>query len=404
MALATVAIGSDADAGRTADRIFDSVRDLAPAIAARAQATETAGRVPAEIIALLAEAGVFRLTRPKRYGGLALGPSSFIRLGSALGAACGSTAWCACVSLGGAWLASMWSIEVQDAIWADDPEALICGTGAPTAPAAAAEGGYLISGAWPWASNCDNSRWAYLSCLMPEAEGGVGWFMVPIDTLSIDHDSWDVAGMRGTGSKTLRRADPLFVPAAYVVRLADLAAGRAPGRRIPGNISADYLFPTFGGTALVSPLVGMARGALEAFVENAQSKTRLIRPGRSAPVSHDAEVQAAIGAAAAEIDAAMLLSLSDVEDAEARVQRGEALDAKTRLRVRRNNAFVARAATNAINRLFELSGASSMALGEAMQRHWRDANFAARHVSLNVSQIYRMYGQGQLGLLPEGMY
>ena len=306
--------------------------------------------------------------------------------------------------MGGAWLSAMWPSEVQDAIWTDDPDALICGTGIPSARATAAQGGYHIQGAWPWASNCDNSRWAYLSCLLPEAEGGVGWFLVPMDDLSLNHDSWDVAGQRGTGSTPLRRGNPLFVPSSFMLRVADAVTGRSAGRSIPGNVTADYLFPTFGGTALVAPLIGMARGALTDFVETAKTKRRMTGLGQSVPVAHDPEVQAAIGEAWAAIDAAYLLSLDEIERAEALIRGGKTLEQEARLRIRRNTGFIARSTTRVINRLLELSGASAMAMEARMQRFWRDANFAARHVSLNVRQGYSMAGQGLLGIAPEGAY
>ena len=50
--------------------VLARVRDLVPHIGARGSATESLGRVPAAVIAMLTEAGVFRLTKPVRYGGL----------------------------------------------------------------------------------------------------------------------------------------------------------------------------------------------------------------------------------------------------------------------------------------------------------------------------------------------
>ena len=387
-----------AEAPTSLDEVLDRVRSLQDLIRSRAHAVERAGRVSADTMRLLKEAGVFRLMQPKRFGGLGLGPSAAVRLGWELGRACGSTAWCTNVMVNNAWILSFWPLQAQVELWCDNPDALVCGTGAPTARAEAVEGGYLVSGCWPFASSCDNADWIYLSCRLPEPEKGIGWFLVPMATVRIDHESWDVCGLKGTGSKTVHVADAQFVPEHRVHRPGQ------PSREPNRDVLTGFMFPTFGPAGLVAPILGMARGALDWFAEAMLTKVRAVKPGVTASVASSHPVQAAIGAASAELEAAFLLLVGGIEHAEKRVFAGEALDQGTRIRLRRDQGHAARSAVDTVNLLFQLSGASSTDLSVPIQRHWRDVNVAAHHVSLDVTGINAMVGQAALGQEPVGMF
>ena len=99
---------------------------LLPRLRERAAQTEALRRVPDETIEEFCQAGFFRLFQPARYGGYELdyGPVQ-LALGGQLGRACGSSAWVQCVVACHAWLLGMFPRAAQDAVWADDPEALL---------------------------------------------------------------------------------------------------------------------------------------------------------------------------------------------------------------------------------------------------------------------------------------
>src|SRR3546814_16748248 len=92
--------------------------------------------------------------------------------------------------------------------------------------------------------------------------------------LVIDQTSWDMAGMQGTGSKTLVRKDPLFVPDLWRVKLAQVASDTTPGRSISGNTLASYNFATLRGVVMLGPVLGMAPGALDALTDYLNSKVK----------------------------------------------------------------------------------------------------------------------------------
>lgn len=386
--------------------LVSRARALAPMLSERAVATEREGRVSSEVIERLRADDLLRLTRPARYGGYELTPSQLFEVGFEIGRACGSTAWCAMIGNCNSWFASYFPLEAQEKIWGENPDALVVATAAPTGQCERLDGGWRISGRWPFASNCDNSSWAIVSAMAPEVDGegaGAAWFLVPMADLAIDHGSWRVSGLQGTGSKTLVAQSPIFVPDAHVVRFSAIVAGATPGGAIPGNRLADYAFSTFGAAALVAPLLGMAQGALDWFVEAMQTKVRLaIRPGAPITAAQSPATQARVGAASAAIDAARALLRADLGQAECRIAEGQMLDVAERIRVRRALVFTAAQAVTAVNLLFEGAGASSVDLDTPIQRHWRDINAGARHVSLDVQAVYGLVGQERFGLPPMG--
>lgn len=390
------------------DELLERARTLRPMLADRAQQTEADRRVSADVTQVMVEAGLYRLGQPRRFGGYEYGPSDLLRLGFETGRGCGSTGWCAMIANVNAWLASYWPLRAQEEIWGDDPDHLVTGTFVPTGKCAVADGGYLVHGRWPFASNCDNSHWLFVSALLPEVAGqspGVGWFMVPREMLGIDQDSWHVAGMQGTGSKTLFADEPIFVPDHRVIRFADVMRGSAPGHAEPGNVMAGFNFATFGAVTLVAPLLGMAQAALDWFSDAMRTKVKSsLKPGAPVSVAQSPFTQARAGEAQVRIDSAMTLLLADLPPLEAKVRAGEALSVADRIRVRRDIGFAARQASDAVNLLFEGAGAASAALDSPIQRYWRDINAAARHASLDVQAIYGLVGQECFGLDPVGQF
>ncbi|EQB11799.1 acyl-CoA dehydrogenase family protein [Sphingobium lactosutens] len=390
------------------DDILAQARSLRPMLAERAAQTETEGRVSQEVTQLLKQAGLYRLGQPARFGGLECTPSQQFQLGFELARGCGSTGWCSMLANGNSWMASFWPLEAQNDVWLENPDNILSCTFFPTGKSQAADGGYLVEGSWPFASNCDNADWFFVSAPLPETdegERGAGWFLVPRKDIDIDHDSWRVAGMQGSGSKTLRSTAPIFVPSHRMIRLNDVARGTIPGRDVPGNVNAAFSFATFGSIMLVGPLLGIAQAAHDWYCEAMRTKVKGgLKPGAALTVAQTPQAQARAGEAQAKIDAAIALILHDLPPLEAKIRSGQTLTQAERVKVRRDVAFAARQASDAVNLLFEGAGASSASLDAPIQRHWRDVNVGTRHTSMDVQAIYAMVGQQSFGLEPVGVY
>ncbi|WP_406033203.1 acyl-CoA dehydrogenase family protein [Nocardioides sp. NBC_00163] len=386
------------------EEILNRVRELQPVLAERARKTEQDGRVSAETTALIKAAGLHKLCLPARYGGFELGPTTWLKVGFEMGRACASTSWAVLVGNSCTWFATYWPLEVHDELWAESPDSTVCLSGIPTGKAVPVDGGYEISGSWGYSSNSDNSEWAVVSAVTSvNGEPSTTWFMVETKDLEIDQDSWQVSGLAGTGSKTLIRRDPLFVPHHRVVTVDDITAGKTPGQLAEDNAVARWNFSTLGGVILVAPLLGAAQGALDWFTETMRTKVKTsLKAGAGVPAAANPFIQAKVGEASAKIDAAMALLETGLKPHEAKVLAGEEISIAERVRLRRDVGFATRQAIEAVNLLMEGASASATSLQVPFQRFWRDVIAGTRHVTLDSDGIFAMSGQEQLGLPPIG--
>jgi 3-hydroxy-9,10-secoandrosta-1,3,5(10)-triene-9,17-dione monooxygenase len=386
--------------------IIARIRKLAPDIGSRALAAEKAKRVPAETMEALRDADVFRTMQPKRFGGYEFGPAELAQIGFELGRACGSTGWCGTLAVCFGWMTAFFPLEAQQEVW-EDKDNLLAVSYTPSPKVEVVDGGLKISGSWPWASGVDSAAWLILAVLIPGKDGpppAPAWCLVPLSDVKVDHDSWNVSGLQGTGSKTVVVTDPIFVPQHRVLPLSAIFSGKVPGLDVPDNGQAHFGFPTFGPTALVSPIVGMAQGALDAFTETARTAKRMARPGVFEKVAESPLIQSLIGQAAVRIDAARTLMVTSLSEGQETIRAGRPLEIELRVRIRRNHGFAARTSAEVVNDIFAKSGAAAADEKNRVQRFWRDANAAALHASLDWDTLSALYGTQQLGLQPQGVF
>ncbi len=403
---ATRSVGTHTTAERPEFAVLlDRVRKLRPDIDSRAGAAEKAKRVPNETMDALRDTGIFRAMQPERFGGYEYGPAELAQIGFELGRACGSTGWCGTLAVCFGWMTAFFPLEAQEEVW-DDPDNLLAVSYTPTQKVEVVDGGIKISGKWPWASGVDSSAWLILAAMIPGKDGPptLAWCLVPTSSVTIDHDSWNVSGLQGTGSKTVAVTEPIFVPKHRVLPLGAIFSGKVPGLDVPGNRQARFGYPTFGPTALVSPIVGMAQGALDAFTETARGAKRMARPGVFEQVAESPLIQSLIGQSAARIDAARTVMLTSLQEGQEVVRAGGALNIEQRVRIRRNHGFAARTSSEVVNEIFAKSGAAAADEKNRVQRFWRDANAAALHSSIDWDTLSALYGTQQLGLPPQGIF
>jgi resorcinol 4-hydroxylase (FADH2) len=388
--------------------LVGAASDLVPLLKERAQSTEVARRVSVETTDAFRQAGFFRLMQPARYGGFEYGFTAFIDVISELGRGCTSSAWCCAIGTIHQWLIAGFPEEAQDDVWKGNPHAFACVSYAPTGTAESVDGGYLLQGRWQFVSNVDNSDWVILGAQLPAvdkgAPGEAAFLLVPKSDWVVE-DNWHVAGQAGTGSKTVVLEKPTFVPDHRKVLVAQLASGSAPGTEI--NTNRIYRVPMLSAlpVCLVTPLLGTALGAVEEFVT--LCGTRVTRGGVGGGGNRMSEffpVQSRLAEASAMADAARLLINRDTAEVERITMLGQPLSVDQRIRNRRDHAFAARLARDAVDTLFAAVGGNGLALHQPIQRMWRDSNAIARHITLNWDAVSSMVGQHLLGLTPKGQY
>ncbi len=180
-------------------------RALKPIFRDAARDTETNRRVPKKTMEHLRDAELTKLVRPARFGGFEYGLTELAQIAFELGSVCGSTGWCGSLAMCYQWMTSYFPLEGQQDVWSD-PDNLVAGSYNPSKECEIVPGGIKLAGAWPYASNCENSQWLMLGALMPNAKGppDVMWCLVPIT--DIDRRSGHLVHQRPAGNRQQDRA------------------------------------------------------------------------------------------------------------------------------------------------------------------------------------------------------
>jgi 3-hydroxy-9,10-secoandrosta-1,3,5(10)-triene-9,17-dione monooxygenase len=376
-----------------------AARELAPRIAARARACEAARRVPDETIAELHASGLMRLMQPRRFGGSELGIETMLDVVVELAPACPSTAWVYMNLAGHSWNVAQFELRAQEDMWNDDPSALAAtGLAFPCGKAQPVEGGYLVSGRWPFGSGVDASTWMLVGAVV-EREHGTGiperrFLLVPAaDFRSLGN--WDAYGLAGTGSHDVE-VKGAFVPEHRTLNAEVFAAGTAvPGAAVHAHWM--YRLPTFAtfGFSLAMVPIAAARGAVAEFTAATRKRAGTYTGARVAELT---PVQIRIGEASAAVDFALGQLRRDLREMCAIVEAGGVADMDAKLRWKRNCAFGVQLATRAVDTLMSASGAGGLSTNAPMQRLFRDIHAGASHIALTWDVQSAAYGQHALGV------
>ena len=397
------------------DELIQRARDLVPEIRARAQETERNRRISPEIIAKVREAELLRTTRPKEFGGFEYDAVTTLEIALTISAACASTGWAVNGALSNGISFGHYPIETQRELWGDGSDPFSCACFAPTGTAVPADGGYVLSGKWSFASGVDHASWIRLGAFIkptagaaaaPDASRGSGdgaFFLLPIGDVEIE-DNWFVYGLCGTGSKNII-ASEVFVPAHRVLRFADTRAGRTAGADHHQNPLYRLPLLVLGASMLASAAVGAAKGAVADYLEMTTGRTtRGALAGGGLAMAEFATIQLRYAEAAAAAEAAELILMTNIKNAMAKLRDGGEITVADRIRVRRDQAYATRLALQAVEALNASTGGAGLQLSNPIQRAWRDVNAVARHVSLNWDAVGTMFGQHAFGLEPRGQY
>jgi alkylation response protein AidB-like acyl-CoA dehydrogenase len=396
-----------------AEAVLPSEQDLvqrARAVGAKARSealeTERAGRTSDALAAQMRDAGFYRVLQPKRFGGFEMGLDVYTQIIRAVAAGDGSVGWTLMTGTMHQWLVALFPEQAQKDIWADGKGNFAAGSYAPSGRAEPSEGGYRLSGQWAFASGIDVADWALLGAMIPQADGPPkpGFMLAPSSDYTIDHGSWHVAGLNGSGSKTIHVKD-VFVPAHRSLLFEQASSGQAPGTKTNTNPIYRIPFMACVPICLVAPPIGMAEGAYAVFVEQTRARTtRGAVAGGAKNMAEFPTVQIRVAEAQANIDAAICLLTRDLAETTAFAVEGKAIDVAMRIRNRRDHAFCTKLATQAVDALFLAAGGRGLATEQPLQRFWRDIHAAGVHISLNWDAVGSMVGQFALGLPPQGQY
>jgi alkylation response protein AidB-like acyl-CoA dehydrogenase len=369
-----------------------AARELAPRIRAAADVLEAGRRLPGDLVAAMAGAGIFRMCVPRSLGGGELEVVDMLETIEELARADGSAGWCAMIGatsgLVSAYLPGPFAREIYA-----DPALVTGGVFAPSGKAIAVAGGYEVSGRWAFASGGEHCAWLMGGCVVSDdgaprllASGAPDTRMMLFPAAEVEViDTWTVSGLRGTGSHDIRVAH-VFVPAGRSVSLI------TDPPREPGPL---YRFPVFGLLALgiAAVALGVARRAIDELAALAGGKTP---SGSRRRLAERAVVQVQVSEAEAAVGAARAFLHAEVARAWAAACAGTiALDQRARLRLAATYATAS--AARAVDAMYNAGGGTAIYATSPLQRCFRDVHVVTQHMMV-APATYELVGRILLGL------
>ena len=369
-------------AGTASSReLLAAAEGMLPEIRAAADSIDEARRLPGWLADRLAGGGLFHLLTGPEHGGLGADPVTAATVIETLSTASPSVGWVTMIIA----TASFWTVrvvpdEVRRRIFSDVAPGgiqptVIAGTLVPHGRAVRVDGGWKLSGQWPFGSGCHHATWLPTAAWLHDENGPITdengapqWraFHLPASDCAI-LDTWHTSGLRGTGS-TDYTMDGVFVPGNCVTRHSLLEPSVLPDPR--------YAYPAFNVPMLSAVALGAARGAVDSLVELFGGK---VDRRNQRPVSGAIDKQADLGIAKATVDSARAYLYETTARAWELIMAGEALPRELRAGMRLACTHAVTASVQAVDRAHSAAGASSIYSASPLDRYFRDVHSIAAH-------------------------
>ena len=367
---------------------WSGIESLLAGLSSRNDEIEQLGELPADVVAALRSAGVWRTWLPRELGGFETTPSEVVDLVARLSEADAATGWCAMIGIGTATAAAVLPREGAEEMWTTGDE--VCGGAlAPTGTGTwQPDGSLLVEGRWGFGSGVRHCDWVF-GGVRSDGARVPELVAFPADQVRV-LDTWHVLGLRGTGS------NDYTVHAAVVPRrrTRSMAAMRAwasgPMWRVP--ITTLLL-------ALVGAVpAGIASRALAELVRLAQDK---VAYRSSTPLRERETVQLVVGDGYAQVEAAQASLAVTLDNLVAEAAATGSVSARARISARLAAVSSAHRCADVVTACYRAGGTSAMLAGHPLSRALRDASAVTQHYAVSSASLAQL-GGALLGLdMPE---
>jgi alkylation response protein AidB-like acyl-CoA dehydrogenase len=375
------------------------VQELGPELEAAAEEIERRRELPAVIVEALIERGLFRLLLPRALGGAELRPAAYVVVIEEVAKHDASVAWCLGQACGCTMTSAYLDPEVAREIFGGKRGIVAWGPPGP-AEARAVPGGYRLTGTWSFASGSHHATWlgAHVAILdqggapqlRPDGGPVVRTLLFPKTSAKFT-DIWHVIGLRGTGSDSYTVND-LFVLEKYTVLREAMLKPCQPGLLYAFSSSNIYA-SGFAGVAL-----GIARSALDAFVELARDK---IPRGAKRTLRDNNVIQAQVSQSEAQLGCARAFLLSSLDEIWREVSGSGRLTMDHNTTIRLASTWAIHQAREVVDTAYHAAGATAIFESNPFERRFRDIHTVIQQYQGRQAH-FEAVGQALLGLEPEG--
>ena len=376
----------------TAHPLVGAALALEPRIRASAEQIEREGRLPDDLVFALSEAGFFRMLVPRALGGGEVDPVTQMEVLEAISRGDGSVGWVTAIASGTGWTMAFLRPDVAAEVLAD-PHALLAGSLAlPSGGrAVAVDGGYRLTGRWPFGSGSLHASWLISRSLVYDGDalrgepgGGPATRVLVFPRADATIlDTWHVAGLQGTGSHDYTVSD-LFIPEERTFGLTGEPAHH-PGPLYLGR----FFLMAHGAHGL-----GIARAAVDALTALVRSKPQT-GGGPDALVRDRAYVQTAVAQAEALVRGARAYLWEATRQVWEEARSTGRIGTESRALVRLANTAAFESAVKAVDLAYTIGGGSSVYRSNPLQRYFRDVHTASQHSVVSPGSV-ELIGQALL--------
>ena len=372
---------------------LEAARALGPLIRSSAPETEAQRELPRPLFEAMADAGLFRLALPRALGCPELDLPAYVRVIEEIGKGDASTGWVTNQVAIFATYAARMPREAARAIWIDPPRSVVANTPLASAQAIVVPGGYRVTGRQGFSTGCRHATWlaAHATVVdqgrprLDEGSPEMRYCFVPRAEAEL-LDTWQVRGMRGTGTHHFAVSD-VFVPEERTVKSVTAPlVETGPLYRVPRTL----VFAS--GDAAVA--LGTARSCLATFVELATTKTPR---AMEALLRDQVMVQSEVGRAEAHLRSGRAFLIETVEQLWAELTATGAVTLEQRAILRLATTHAIRLAVQVVDGVYNLSGATAVYDGNPIQRYFQDVHVISQHLQARLAH-YELVGRHWLGL------
>lgn len=377
-------------------KLVKAAKNLVPMILANLDQIDSECQLPVTLAAAMAQEQLFGLYVPKILGGPESDPITAFHVVEEISKADGSAGWCSfngsAITTASAWL----PVETAMGMFGNPPDIRASGSARPGGTAKVTESGYLVSGRWNYLSGVDHAKWLFLNCNVVDDKGplitedgtpATRVAVVPTDAGTV-HITWSTLGMRGTASNDAEFSN-VFVPAERTYVRGAPACHDGPLYNPQTALLTSW-------TLAAANALGMARGAMNAFIEMATN----VGSTNSPTLMQDRPtVQTTVGECEAIIDGSRTYLLEAVKAMwDSQVKKSPDITEKT-LRVRLAITHAIRQSVKAVDMLFYAAGTNAIHHSTGLERFFRDLHVSGQHIS-GLHSNYEYSGQLLLGATP----
>jgi indole-3-acetate monooxygenase len=376
--------------------IVAAANALAPSVRAAADEAEQMRQTPPALAAEITRAGIYQMYLPRSMGGPETPPLTAFRVVEALSRVDGSVGWCAMIATSISMSMGRLPAEVGRELAGTPADYRGAGSARPGGRAWPVEGGYRVKGRWNFASGIQNARWLYCTCIMMDGETSMVtssgtpllravW--VPRASVTIV-DTWQVMGMRGTGSQDFT-VDDVFVPErrSCLSEASPVETGPLYNRRA----WYVHLWTPSAGNAL-----GIARGAIDSLAAIAATEATTMSANllRDRPM-----VQTRLAEAEAIVNGARAYVFDAVGRLWATLCAGETPSDQMIAQGRLALVHAMHESVRAVDKVFHAAGTNAIYARLPLERAFRDVHVAVQHAA-GLPGYFESAGKALLGLRP----